>query len=436
MASAATRPRGRDPGQPRKHFAPAEKATILRRHLIEPIDRIFCSRRLKAMRLRKKSIVRVVHVTFGLDVGGQEKLLLELARHCDPTRLTLTFVSLGHRGVLAGDLEACGAAVVALGQPVGLKPGLIWLLARLFRRIKPDVVHTHDQRALFYATLAARLAGVPRVVHTRHGRDIHATPRQLAMVRFVSRLVNDFVCVSSDVAALSLAQGIAPGRLQTIVNGIDGERFPFSGPRTGGPLVAVVRLSPEKDVANLVRAVAIAGGEDPDLRVEVAGDGPCRSELRQLVGELGLEERVSFLGEVRDVPGLLARAAIFVLPSRSEGISLTLLEAMACGLPVVATRVGGTPEVVRDGQDGLLVPPSNPAALAAAILRLRRDPEGARRMGEAGRRRVELDFGARRMVADYLALYLEGGDPGPRASSPARRGALVGQSRASADIKE
>jgi glycosyltransferase involved in cell wall biosynthesis len=332
---------------------------------------------------------------------------VELARHSDPSRLALTFVSLGHRGALAADLEACGATVIALGQPSGLKLGLIGRLARLFHRGRPDVVHTHDQRSLFYAAIAARLARVPRVVHTRHGRDIHATPRQSAMVRYVSRLVDDFVCVSQDVATLSRAQGIAPGRLRTIFNGIDQERFRFSGPRPGGPVLAVARLSPEKDVANLVRAAAIGVQRDSDLRVEVAGDGPCRVELGRLVEELGLEGRVSFLGEVRDIPGQLARSAIFALPSRSEGISLTLLEAMACGLPVVATRVGGTPEVVLDGQTGLLVPPGDPTALADAILRMRRDDETASRMGEAGRRRVERDFGVRRMVADYLALYLE-----------------------------
>jgi glycosyltransferase involved in cell wall biosynthesis len=227
------------------------------------------------------------------------------------------------------------------------------------------------------------------------------------MVRYVSRLVDDFVCVSGDAASLSFAQGIAPGRLRTIFNGIDQERFQFTGPRPGGPVLAVARLSPEKDVANLIRAAAIGVQRDPDLRVEVAGAGPCRVELGRLVEDLGLAGRVSFLGEVPDIPGQLARSAIFVLPSRSEGISLTLLEAMACGLPVVATRVGGTPEVVLDGQTGLLVPPGDPAALADAILRMRRDDETARRMGEAGRRRVERDFGVRRMVANYLALYLE-----------------------------
>ena len=168
------------------------------------------------------------------------------------------------------------------------------------------------------------------------------------------------------------------GKNQTILDGIDVERFAFSGPSPAGPIVAVARLSPEKDLGNLIRAVAIAGSQNPDLKVEVAGDGPCRAELERLVVELGLQHRVLFLGEVHDVPSLLARGSLFVLPSRSEGISLTLLEAMACGLPVVATRVGGTPEVVLDGESGLLVPPGNPQGPGRVHL-----PPSARSLGEA-----------------------------------------------------
>jgi sugar transferase (PEP-CTERM/EpsH1 system associated) len=350
----------------------------------------------------------VVHVSFGLDVGGQEKLLVELARHSDRSRLALGFVSLGHRGALAGDLEACGAAVVALGQPSGLKPGLVWRLARLFRRMRPDVVHTHDPRSLIYAAPAARLARVRRVVHTRHGRDVGATPRQLAMVRCLSRLVDRFVCVSEAVTELSRQQGIPGRKLSTILNGIDVSRFAYNGPNPDGSIVTVARLGPEKDVGNLVRAAALGMRAAADLRVEVAGSGPCWDHLKSLAAELGVSQRVAFLGEVRDVPAVLARARIFVLPSRSEGIPLTVLEAMARGLPVVATRVGGLTEVVIEGETGLLVPPADPARLAEAILTVWRDAGRGEAMGRAGRRRVEEHFDVRRMVAQYEVLYREG----------------------------
>ncbi len=357
----------------------------------------------------QRSILRVVHVSFGLDVGGQEKLLVEFSRHADQSRFELVFVSLGDRGALAGDLENCGARVVTMGEPLGLKPRLLYRLSRMLRRMRPDVIHTHDHRALFYAGPAAWAARVPLVINTRHGKNFHLTPRQVAIGRHLARLVDRYVCVSDDVRSQCIAEGIAPSRLLTILNGIDVEQFAFSGPAPAGKIVAVARLSPEKDVANLVRAMAIAVRQDPGVCLEVAGDGPCLPELRRLVSDLGLGVCVSFLGQVRNVPGLLAQSGLFVLPSRSEGISLTLLEAMARGLPVVATRVGGTPEVVVEGQTGLLVPPGDPAALAEALLLLRRDPEAGRRMGAAGRRRVERLFDVRRMVAEYEELYRQSG---------------------------
>jgi glycosyltransferase involved in cell wall biosynthesis len=357
---------------------------------------------------------RIVHVTFGMDVGGQEKLLVEFARYADPGRFDLRFISLGSRGVLADDIEALGWPVTALGVPNGLRLSLIVRLGLAFRRWRPDVLHTHDDRALFYAGPAARATRVPRVVNTRHGRNCHFTSRQVAVGRQLARLVDRYVCVSDDAKAQCIAEGIASSRLRTIKNGIDVDRFPFSGPDPSGPIVAVARLSPEKDLANLVRAVALAAWDEPGLRLEIAGDGPCLPELEELVAELGVDERITFLGEIRDVPALLARASLFVLPSRSEGIPLTLLEAMARGLPAVATRVGGIPEVVVDGETGLLVPSGDPVALAQAIRRIRHDPGRGLRMGQAGRQHVEQHFDIRRMVGDYEALYRESASSVPR----------------------
>jgi glycosyltransferase involved in cell wall biosynthesis len=169
--------------------------------------------------------------------------------------------------------------------------------------------------------------------------------------------------------------------------------------------VTVARLSPEKDLACLLQAMALVMARDPSIRLEIAGDGPCREELVRLAQELGLGGTVRFLGEVRDVPALLRRASVFILPSRSEGISLTLLEAMAAGVPVIATRVGGNPEVVVDGQTGLLVPAQSPNDLADALLRIRGNNEDAQLLGRAGRRRVESHFDIRTMVAHYERLY-------------------------------
>ena len=347
----------------------------------------------------------VAHVTPGLDVGGLEKLLVEFARHADRGSFTLRFVSLGGRGALADEIEECGWPVTALDAPAGLRPGLILRLARLLRDWQADVIHTHDERAHVYGAFAGRLANIARICHTQHGRKM-LSRRQKLLVAVSSRLIHGFVGVSEDVGRWAMCQGVRSRQVRTIHNGIDVGRFPYSGPRPAGPAVLVARLSPEKDVETLLRAASLVVRDDPGFRLEIAGDGPCMPSLRQMTTTLGLDQYVRFLGQVHDVPSVLGRAGLFVLSSLSEGISLTLLEAMASGLPVVATRVGGNPEVVADGETGLLLPASDPAALAAALLRLRRDGDKAARMGRAGRRRVEERFDVRRMVAEYEQMYL------------------------------
>jgi glycosyltransferase involved in cell wall biosynthesis len=339
-------------------------------------------------------------------MGGLEKLLVELARHTDRRRFDLSFVSLGGRGVLAEDVEACGWSVTALERPSGFHPRLVLQLARLFRRWRIDVVHTHDERPHVYGAIAGRLAAVTRVIHTRHrGQNLAVSPRQALLLRFVTTLTDRFVCVSRDSARLAARQGVSSRKLCVVWNGIDTTRFQANRTSLDGPVVAVARLSPEKDVETLLRAIALAARGRLTFHLEVAGDGPCMPILRRLTTELGLNDRVQLLGQVREIPRLLARAGIFVLPSRTEGVSLTLLEAMASGLPVVTTRVGGNPEVVEEGVTGLLVSPGDPAALAEALLQLESSPEKRLRFGMAGRARVEEHFEIRRMVAKYQDLY-------------------------------
>jgi glycosyltransferase involved in cell wall biosynthesis len=348
---------------------------------------------------------RVAHVALQLDTGGMEKLLVEFARHADRSRFELVFVSLTTRGRVAEEIEACGWPVVALGKPYGICPGLPLRLGRLFRSWEIDVVHAHNRAPLIYAGLGARLAGVRGVVHTRHGRSFGENGRQMAFFRFFSLAADRVVCVSRDVSRLSARQGLRPERLAQVWNGIDVSRFCYTGPRADGPAVMVGRMSPEKDPFTLVRAAALVVRQEPSFQLLLAGDGPCLPALHNLVSELELNPHVRLLGEVRDIPALLAGASLLVLPSISEGISLTLLEAMARGLPVVATDVGGNAEVVLDGETGLLVPARNPERLAEAILKVYRDPELGRQMGLRGHRRVTEHFDSRRMVANYEKMY-------------------------------
>jgi glycosyltransferase involved in cell wall biosynthesis len=351
--------------------------------------------------------LRIAQVTLGLEIGGQERLLVEMARHRDQAYFDWTVIVLGKRGKLADAIEATGVRLVPLGDAGGFRPGLWRQLARLFRQERFDVVHTHDDRPLLYGMPAAWWAGVSTRIHTNHhGRLAHVPWRHRFLMRQASRFTQTFVCVSHDSARYVIEQGVLPTRVQTLWNGIDLTRFAYHGPCHDGSIVTVARLSAEKDVGALLRAARSVIDAFPKLRFEIAGDGPCRSDLAQLAKQLQLTDHVVFHGEVSDVPSLLARARLFVLPSQSEGISLTLLEAMACGLPVVATQVGGNPEVVEANVTGLLVPAHDPESLAQAIGAIVADPARGRAMGVTGRQRVENNFDIRKMMTQYESLYV------------------------------
>lgn len=359
---------------------------------------------------------RVVHVTFGLDVGGLERLLLEIGQRSDPARVQLYFVSLGHIGPIGVALRELGWPVVSLHRPSGVRPSLMLSLARVFHGVRADVVHTHDVRALIYGAPAASLAFVRRAVHTQHGQNLGITPRQLKLMRFAAKRTDHFVCVSEDAKRVAAEQGVPLDRLRVIHNGVDVRRLQVAAkePRVTagpGPLAAVARLSPEKDVATLLRAVSIARKSVAELCLEIAGDGPSRLDLEREVQQLDIGDRVRFLGRISDPTKLLRRAQIFVLPSLSEGLSLTLLEAMAIGVPAIATSVGGNPEVIQHGKTGLLVPPSNPTAMAGAICRLWSDESGQRRLAAAAQRRVADHFDVHRMIDEYEHLYSDSGRP-------------------------
>ncbi len=334
-----------------------------------------------------------------------EKLLVEFARHADRERYQLHFICLESRGSLADEVEALGWPVEALGTRPGLRPGLILKLARLFRRLRINVVHTHNEAACLYATPAARLARGRVVVNTRHGQGVKPGTRPGRVFALVSRLVDSVVCVSKDSADLASGLGISPHRIAMIWNGIDTERFPVSGPCRQGPAILVSRLSAEKDIRTLIQAVPSVLRRIPQFRLRLVGTGACRPSLEELTAQLGLQQQVEFAGEKRDVAQELRQACMFVLPSLTEGVSLSLLEAMSVGLPIVATRVGGNVEVVEENRTGLLVSPGSPAALAEAIVTLASDPELSYRMGQEGRQRVEKSFDVRRMVRAYEQLY-------------------------------
>ena len=218
------------------------------------------------------------------------------------------------------------------------------------------------------------------------------------------------VPVSEDSAQVAREIERVPNQKVLVIhNGIDLDHFPARPDRDTRPIhraITVARLNLIKDQGTMLRAVKLVTDIEPNFRLDLIGDGPSRAELESLRDQLDLGDKVRFLGTRTDVHEQLAEADLFLLSSISEGISLTLLEAMAVGLPIVATAVGGNPEVVTDGETGWLVPTQSPEAMAQAILKMIADPEMANRMGVAGRHRVEKEFNLDRVVIEYENLYL------------------------------
>jgi sugar transferase (PEP-CTERM/EpsH1 system associated) len=354
--------------------------------------------------------IRVVHLVTTLDIGGLEKVVLDLVRCRTRATLDAHVICLDATGVLERDVLDAGVSVETIG-PHGSVPRRILRLARRLKQLRPHVLHTHNPQAHIHGAWAARLANVPVVIHTRHGRG-HPERRLTATLnRVASAWTTRYVAVSEDAAWMARdVEHVPDGKLLVIHNGIDLERYSSAGTkpnRTGGRAVTVGRLDPVKDQETMLRAVRLVVDQMPGFQLNVVGDGPVRSNLETLRAALGLADHIHMHGYREQVGPYLAVADFFVLSSISEGVSIALLEAMASGLPAVATNVGGNREVIVPGETGYLVPAGSPEALAGAMLDVLAVPRTLERMGRASRRRVEDQFSLRRMVAQYEGLYFQ-----------------------------
>ena len=300
------------------------------------------------------------------------------------------------------------------------RPGVDWSVARrmaaAIRERELDVVHAHQYTPFFYSAVAKALVrGKPRLILTEHGRhypDVVSRKRRWANKLLLARMANAVTaCCQFSANGLAANDGFDPRRIEIIENGIEVDRY---GPPSGGretperparTIIHVARHHPVKDQATLLRGFALAAPDLPGVTLQMVGDGPLRPDLENLTRELGIADRVQFLGIRSDIPDLMRSADIFTLTSLSEAASLTLLEAMASGLPAVVTDVGGNGEIVRHEKEGLLVPRGGAAQLAAAFKRLHADPAFARRLGNAGRERAFNRHRLENTVDQYLRLY-------------------------------
>ncbi len=347
--------------------------------------------------------IRVLFVVGNFVAGGAERHLLELWGRLDRSAFEIEIACFRREGQFREEVEALGWPVreLAIGTRLYGPSGVRGLA---------DVIHGFLFGPNLLAALAGRLARVPVVVVSKRNVDEFETPRQVAVQRFAHRLATHAPAVSETVAETVVALGVPRDRITVIPNGVDVARFAAAGaPHAGGngaPVVGSVGcLAPRKDYGTLLAALARLAGDGRRFRAVLVGDGPERGPLERQAAALGLGDRVVFLGERPDVERLLPTMDVFALSSREEGIPNALLEAMAAGRPSVATAVGGTPEVLDDGETGWLVPPGDPAALARALGEALGDPREAERRGAAARHAVETRMGIDAMVRRYEAFY-------------------------------
>ena len=364
--------------------------------------------------------LRVAFVLHVMHVAGAEVLVVETIRRLGD-RIKPTIFCLDAIGPLGERLRSEGVDVVCLNRRPGRDWRVSWRMARAIRERGIEVIHAHQYTPFFYSALAKLLLRrPPRLILTEHGRhypDVVSPKR-----RFVNRMMLDPLadavnaCCAFSAEHLGRIDGFSAKRIEVIENGIDIDRYRTASDRpnlrhrlgldpTRRYVTAVARFHPVKDHATLIRAFAIVAAARNDVDLLLAGDGPLRADLTAQVERLGLGQRVHFLGVRSDVPDLLQAVEVFTLTSVSEAASLTLLEAMASSLPVVVTNVGGNPEIVRHGKEGLLAPRGDAESIATALLTLLDDPMAAAAMGKAGRRRVEERYRLEQTIEAYWQLY-------------------------------
>jgi sugar transferase (PEP-CTERM/EpsH1 system associated) len=375
---------------------------------------------------RLESTPLVLHVVYRFDTGGLENGVVNLINHM-PTPsfrhavLALTEVAPDFSKRIRRDDVEFLALHKGAGHGVKLYPRLL----QLFREWRPSIVHTRNLAAL-ECQVPAMLAGVPVRIHGEHGRDVDdldgTRVRYQWMRRAYRPFVHRYVALSNDLAAyLENKVGVPRSRIGQIYNGVDIDRFSpaesgraqISGCPFADPALFVVgtvgRMQAVKAQTLLARAFVVALQREPDLskrlRLVMVGDGPLRAEAQALLQAAGMGHLAWLPGERADVPDVMRGLDCFVLPSLAEGISNTILEAMAAGLPVVATDVGGNAELVENGMTGYIVPPRDAEAMAACLVAMANDPANAVALGRAGRVRVERHFSLPAMVRAYQNLY-------------------------------
>ena len=370
----------------------------------------------------------IAHVIHRLDFGGLENGLVNLINRIPQDQYKHAIICMTDYSEFSKRITNPAVSLHALHKADGKGLSIYFRLWRLLRQLKPDIVHTRNLSAL-EAGVVAWAAGVPGRVHGEHGRDSYdidgTNKKYLLLRRLCQPFMQRYIPLSKDLEGWLKTSVIIPEKkMRQIYNGVDSERFCVYAQGQSRPLPdqaqanakqlvvgTVGRIQEVKDQLTLAKAVAnlVASNKAyrDQLKLVIVGDGPMMADLEALVQEKGIADITWLSGARNDIPELMQAMGLFVLPSKAEGISNTILEAMATGLPIVATAVGGNPELVVDGETGSLVPAQDPKAMADAIECYINDPAMLKRHGAAGRKRVEASFSMDAMMNNYLAVYDE-----------------------------
>jgi sugar transferase (PEP-CTERM/EpsH1 system associated) len=370
----------------------------------------------------------VAHIIYALSTGGLENGLVNIINRSPPERYRHVIICLTTADDFAHRITAPDVQVIELHKREGHDFQCYARLRRLLQELRPAIIHSRNMAALESQLCSLGLPGIKRV-HGEHGREVNdldgSNWKYLLFRKFMRFFIHRYIAVSKDLESwLKARVGVRESRVTQIYNGVDHSRFapetvkplallPAQWQSLDGILVAgtVGRLTPVKDQQLLLRAVAHLRESDPDLserlRLIIVGDGPLYPQLNELIEQLALRDSVWMAGDRQDVPDLLQAMDVFVLPSLGEGISNTVLEAMASGLPVIATAVGGNVELVEQDFNGSLIPTGDHVALAVALAALLKNDEDRTRQGENARQRVCHRFDWDRTVDAYLHVYDE-----------------------------
>ncbi|MGB9877886.1 MAG: glycosyltransferase [bacterium] len=360
---------------------------------------------------RKVPKIKILHITQFLLFGGMERLIVNLAREIDREKFAL-FVCLlepMRDTFFERELRRMGIPLFSLNCKNMPNPVVFFRLLKLFRQVKPHIIHTH-LKALRYSFLPSLIARVPIHIHTVHALAKVDTkkPKDRFINRLIFRLGNvKIVSVSKEVA--KTVKAVYGMDSVVIYNGVEEEFLAnkeYEKKRSDVvKIFNVASFKKEKNISLLIDAFEKALAKEEKLRLILVGNGPLKDLIQNLIEEKRLKEKVILAGRRSDIPSCLSDCDIFALSSDSEGFGMAIIEAMAMGKPVIATNVGGIPEIVENGYTGLLVPPRNPQLLAEAILKLAKDEKLREEMGKRGRKKVENEFNMKLTAYKYSLLY-------------------------------